>query len=322
MSAARPQPTARTPVAGPRPDEPPVDPPQGVALALAAYVAWGAFPLYFSLVDGLGPVTVVAHRIVWGLLFCLAAMAVAGRWLGGPAQVRSMRARQIAGLALAAGVLSVNWSVFMYAVESGQVVQSSLGYFINPLVSVLLGVLVLRERLTRGQWVAVGVAGVAVAVLTVEAGSPPWIALTLACSFGLYGLLKKQVGRGVGALPGMTVETGLLVLPATALLVGTAATGEPVWSGSWVSVAATVGSGPATVIVLVVFAAAARRVRLSTIGLLQYIAPILQLLSGVLVLGEHMPPARWAGFALVWVALAVFSVDTLSRLRARPRGRT
>lgn len=280
----------------------------GVLLALGAYGMWGLFPLYFRLLEAAGAVEIVLHRIVWSLLACAVLLTVTRAW----SQVRAVRGRQLLLLAGAAAVLSVNWGVFIWAVNSGQVVEGSLGYFINPLVSVLLGVLLLGERLRRAQWVAVGIAAVAVLVLTLDYGRPPWIALALAASFGAYGLLKNRVGRGLGALPGLSVETALLAPAALAGLVWLQVRGQSSLSVDDPGLAGLLAlSGVLTALPLLLFAGAARRVPLSTIGLLQYITPVMQLMIGVLVFGEPMPPVRLAGFALVWVALAVFSVDGL-----------
>jgi chloramphenicol-sensitive protein RarD len=292
---------------------------------------WGLFPLYFALLAGIGPVEVVAHRVVWALTCCAGLLAVAGGRLGA-AVLRRLTVRQVGVLVLAAMVLSVNWGVFVYTVESGQVVQSSLGYFTNPLVSVVLGVLVLGERLRRWQWAAVAVAGLAVVVLTVDAGRPPWIALTLAGSFAVYGLLKNRVGRSVGALPGMTVETAALLVPALAVLAAghgglagdaggafgsgvPGGPGVPGWSDPVAVSLLLVGSGPLTAVTLVVFAAAARRIRLSTLGLIQYVTPVMHLLLGLLVFDEDVSPGRWLGFGLVWVALVVLTLDSLTAAR-------
>ncbi|WP_336922112.1 EamA family transporter RarD [Aquipuribacter sp. SD81] len=291
----------------------------GVLLALGAYGMWGLFPLYFRLLESAGAVEIVVHRIVWSLLTCLLVIALTRSW----AALRRLTGRQLLVLAAAAATISVNWGVFIWAVNTEQVVETSLGYFINPLVSVLLGVLLLRERLRRPQWVAVGIAGAAVAVLTVDFGRPPWIALALAASFGSYGLLKNLVGRGVGALPGLTVETAVLAPPALAVIVWLQWTGEgTVTSVSGWHTVLLVASGALTAAPLLLFAAAARRVPLSTIGLLQYVTPVMQLLIGTLVFGEALPPLRLSGFALVWVALVVLSVDglrTSSRGRAQAR---
>jgi chloramphenicol-sensitive protein RarD len=282
---------------------------------------WGLFPLYFALLAGVGAVEIVAHRVVWSLLFCVTVAA--GLWLAGRGgalrAVRHLTGRQVALLGAAAAVLSVNWGIFVYAVESSQVVQSSLGYFTNPLVSVVLGVLVLGERLRRVQWAAVGIAASAVVVLTVEDGRLPWIALALALSFGAYGLLKNRVGRDVGALPGMTVETAVLLVPAVVVLVVLAAAGEGQFGVSASTTALLIGSGPVTAIALLVFAGAARRIRLSTLGLIQYVTPVMHLLVGLLVFAETMSAGQWAGFGLIWVALAMLSADSLTSVRRRRR---
>jgi chloramphenicol-sensitive protein RarD len=280
----------------------------GVVAGLSAYLLWGLFPLYFPLLEPAGGLEIVAHRVVWSLLFVGLLLSIRRGW----GQVRDAFAdrRTLGVLALAAALIVVNWLVFVYGVNSGHVVETSLGYFINPLVSVLLGVVVFGERLRPLQWVAVGTAAVAVVVLTVDYGRPPWIALALAGSFGLYGLMKKLVR--VEAAPGLFVETALVVLPAVVVIGvlesrGTAAFG-PAGAGNALLL---VGSGVATAIPLLLFAAAARRVPLSTVGLLQYVNPLMQLVIAVFVFHEPLPPARLAGFAIVWLALAVFTVDTL-----------
>ena len=280
----------------------------GVLTGLAAYLLWGLFPLYFPLLEPAGGVEIVAHRIVWSLLFVAVLLTVVRSWTQVRAAVADLRTLGV--LALAAALIVVNWLVFVYGVNSGHVVETSLGYFINPLVSVLLGVVAFGERLRRLQWVAVAVATVAVVVLTVDYGRPPWIALALAGSFGLYGLMKKLVQ--VEAAPGLFVETALVVLPALLVIGVMEARGTAVFGHAGVgNVLLLVGSGIATAIPLLLFAAAARRVPLSTVGLLQYVNPLMQLAIGVFVFSEPMPPARLAGFALVWVALVVFTADTL-----------
>ena len=286
----------------------------GVLLGLGAYLMWGLFPLYFRLLQAAGAVEIILHRIVWSLLACALLLSLVRGW----ASVRAITRRQVLLLAAAAAVLSVNWGVFVHAVNSGQVVETSLGYFINPLVSVLLGVLLLGERLRPAQWVAVGIATTAVGVLTLDYGRPPWIAIALAGSFGSYGLLKNRVGRAVGALPGLSVETAVLAPVAVGGLVWLGVRGQSTFLVEGPGLALLLAaSGVLTALPLLLFAGAARRVPLSTIGLLQYITPVMQLLIGVLVFGEPMPPLRLAGFALVWVALAVFTVDGL-----RSAGRT
>jgi len=290
----------------------------GVASGLAAYGMWGLFPLYFPLLEPAGGLEIVAHRVLWSLLFVAGLLTAVRRW----SLVRAVFTDRRALLVLlgAALLIAVNWLVFVYAVNSGHVVETSLGYFINPLVSVLLGVVVFSERLRPLQWTAVGIAAVAVAVLTVDYGRPPWIALALAVSFGLYGLMKKVVR--VEAAPGLFVETALVAVPALAALVVLHARGEGTAGTEGVGhLLLLVSSGIATAIPLLLFAAATRRVPLSTVGLLQYVTPLMQLAIGVFVYDEPMPPARLAGFVIVWIALAVFTVDSLRQARAGARRR-
>jgi chloramphenicol-sensitive protein RarD len=280
----------------------------GVLAGLSAYLMWGLFPLYFPLLEPAGGLEIVAHRVVWSLLFIGLLLTVLRGW----AQVRAAFAdrRTLGVLALAAALIVANWLVFVYGVNSGHVVETSLGYFINPLVSVLLGVVVFGERLRRLQWVAVGTATVAVVVLTVDYGRPPWIALALAGTFGLYGLMKKLVR--VEAAPGLFVETALVLLPALVVIGVLEARGTAAFGSAGAGNALLlVGSGVATAIPLLLFAAAARRVPLSTVGLLQYVNPLMQLVIAVFVFHEPLPPARLAGFAIVWIALAVFTLDSL-----------
>jgi chloramphenicol-sensitive protein RarD len=288
----------------------------GVLSGLAAYTMWGLFPLYFPLLEPAGGVEIVAHRIVWSLLFIALLLTVVRRW----GLVRSAAAdrRTVLVLGGAALLIATNWLIFVYGVNSGHVVETSLGYFINPLVSVLLGVVVFGERLRRLQWVAVAIAAVAVGVLTVDYGRPPWIALGLAASFGLYGLMKKLVR--VEAAPGLLLETALVTVPAVALLAFLHVDGAGTFGDAGAGHALLLASsGIATAVPLLLFAAAARRIPLSTIGLLQYLTPLMQLSVGVFVYDEAMPPARLAGFAIVWLALAVFTADTLRHARAGTR---
>ena len=288
----------------------------GVLSGLGAYSLWGLFPLYFPLLEPAGGLEIVAHRVLWSLVFVGLLLTVRRSW----SQVRGLVSdgRRLLVLAGAALLIAVNWLVFVYGVNSGQVVETSLGYFINPLVSVLLGVVVFSERLRALQWVAVGVAAVAVTVLTVDYGRPPWIALALAASFGLYGVMKKLVR--VEAAPGLFVETALVAVPAAAVLAVLHSGGHGTFGNAGAGNALLLAScGVATAIPLLLFAAAARRIPLSTVGLLQYLTPLMQLAIGVFVYDEPMPPARLAGFVIVWVALAVFSVDSLRHARAGSR---
>ena len=258
---------------------------------------------------------ILGHRIVWSLVFLVALLA-ATRGFG---WVRALGRRRAGLLALAAVLITVNWGTFIYGVNSGQVVETSLGYFINPLVTVALAVTVVKERLRRAQMVAVAIAAIAVLVLTVDYGRPPWIALTLAFSFAVYGLIKNRAG--VDGMQSLTVETALLFLPALIYLVwlGTQGRGTFTTLGAG-HVALLVGAGVTTALPLILFGAAAIRIPLSTVGLLQYLTPTLQFLIGVLVYGEAMPLSRLAGFLLVWVALGVLTVDAL-RLSRRERAR-
>jgi chloramphenicol-sensitive protein RarD len=288
----------------------------GVGAGLGAYVLWGIFPLYFPLLEPAGGLEIVANRVVWSLLFVALLLTVLRAW----GQVRTTVAdrRSLLVLAAAAVLIAVNWLVYVYAVNSGHVVEASLGYFINPLVSVVLGVAVFRERLRRLQWVAVGTAVLAVVVLTVDYGRPPWIALTLALSFGLYGLMKKLVR--VEAAPGLFVETAVVFVPALVVIGVLQGSGDAAFGHAGVGNAFLLAStGLATAVPLLLFAAAARRVPLSTVGLLQYVTPLMQLSIGVFVYDEPMPPARLVGFGIVWLALAVFTVDSLRQARSTRR---
>ncbi len=290
----------------------------GLAAGVAAYLLWGLFPLYWPLLEPAAPVEILAHRIVWSLVFLAVVLVVAG---GGFSFVRRLGRRRAGQLALAAALITVNWGTFIHGVNAGHVVETSLGYFMNPLVSVALGVLVLGERLRRAQRWAVGIAALAVVVLAVDYGRPPWIALILAFSFGLYGLVKKRAG--VGGTESLAVETALLVLPALAYLLVLGATGAGTFTSEGAGHAALIaGGGVATAVPLMLFGAAANVLPLSTLGVLQYLAPIMHFFIGVAVNGEAMPASRLAGFALVWLALAIFTADIVRatrRDRARAR---
>jgi chloramphenicol-sensitive protein RarD len=283
-------------------------------MGTAAYLGWGFFPLYFKLLAPSSPGEILAQRIIWSAVFMAVLLAVLRRYRF--LRELARRPRRLAGVALAAVLIAGNWFGFIYGVSTSQVVEVSLGYFITPLFSVLLGVLVLRERLRPLQWTAVGIGTVAVVVQAVDHGRPPWLALLVAASFGLYGLVKKQLG--LPAAEGMFVESAALLPPALAYVAFLAGTGAATVGRT--SVAHTVLmvlAGVMTALPLMMFADAANRVPLSTLGTLQYIAPIMQLGFGVLVFHEPMPPARSAAFALVWLALAVFTWDGLRVRRAR-----
>jgi chloramphenicol-sensitive protein RarD len=289
---------------------------RGAAFGAAAYLLWGVFPLYFPLLDPARPVEVLAHRVVWSLAVVAVLVQVTRGW----PQVRAIAAdrTRLARLAAAAAFLAVNWGVYIYGVTSDQVVETSLGYFINPLVTVLMGVLVLREQLRRGQWAAVVVAFVAVLILSIENGRPPWIALILAFSFGSYGLLKKTAV--VGALAGLAVETAVLAPLALVYLVGLQVAGDATLTSHGPGHATLLAlTGLITAVPLLFFGAAASRVPLTTLGVLQYLAPTMQFLLGVLLFHEALGSARLLGFALVWLALAMFTLDLMHQRRRQVR---
>lgn len=288
----------------------------GVVSGLSAYLIWGLFPLYFPLLEPAGGIEIVAHRVLWSLVFVALLITVLRRW--GHVRAAARDRRTLLVLSGASVLIAANWLLFVWGVNSGHVVETSLGYFINPLVSVLFGVMIFGERLRRLQWVAVGVAALAVLVLTVDYGRPPWIALGLATSFGLYGLMKKLVR--VEAAPGLFLETVILALPAAAVLGVLHATGAGTFGNAGTGHALLLAaSGIATAIPLLLFAAAAQRIPLSLVGLLQYVTPLMQLSIGVFVFDEPMPPARLTGFAIVWTALALLSVDSLRHARTGSR---
>ena len=289
---------------------------RGFAYGVAAYGLWGIFPLYWPLLEPAGAVEILAHRVLWSLVTVVLVVLALRRRRAVLAVLAVRRSRWL--LLAAAVVISINWGGYIWGVNNGRVVETSLGYFINPLVTVLMGVLVLGERLRRLQWAAVALAGLAVVVLAVDYGRPPWVALLLAFSFGTYGLCKKKAG--VDAVESLTVET-FYIGPVAAAYVGwlawqgTAEFGQHGAGHSWLFTT----TGVVTVIPLLCFGAAAIRVSMVTIGLLQYIAPILQFALGVLWFHEAMPASRWIGFVLVWIALVVFTVEATQHRRRQLR---
>jgi len=294
----------------------------GLGFAVAAYGMWGVLPAYFLLMAPSGPFEIVAWRILFSLAFCAVLLTVTRGWRGFRALLRDRGT--VLRLGAAGAFIVVNWTTFIAATLAGHVVEAALGYFINPIVTVLLGVLVLRERLRPLQWGAVGLSVVAVLVIAIGYGRPPWVSLVLAFSFGAYGLVKKQVGGRVDAVGGLTLETlwlapvaaGALVVLGVTGLDGGIALGQEGWGHAL----ALVGAGVITAVPLLSFAAAARRLPLSTLGLTQYLAPVLQLIFAVVLLHEPMGTARWAGFGIVWLALVVLTVDML-RAGGRDRKR-
>ncbi|MES2094394.1 MAG: EamA family transporter RarD [Actinomycetota bacterium] len=292
----------------------------GVLMAVAAYALWGVLPLYFLLLQPAGAFEIVAWRILFSLVFCAIIVTATRRWAALVALLRQPRI--VFTMGLAAAFIYVNWQVYVFATLDGKVIEASLGYFINPIVTVLLGVIVLRERLRIAQWIAVGTSAVAVVVLSVNYGELPWISLVLAFSFGLYGLIKKRVGPAVDAVGGLTLETAWLV-PVAVVQLAVVGTGAGLTFGT-VSLAHTlllISAGVVTAVPLLLFAAAARRLPLVYLGLIQYLAPVLQFIVGAFVLGENMPPARWIGFGLVWIALVILSVDVVTSARLTRQSR-
>ena len=283
----------------------------GLLYGIAAYGLWGLMPLYFLQMAPAGAFEIVGFRILFSLVFCVVLLAVThgfGRFRGLLGDRRA-----VASFALAGGLIWVNWTVYVLAAVTGRVVDAALGYFINPIVTILLGVIVQRERLRSVQWVAIGISALAVVVLAVETGSVPWISLGLAFSFGFYGLVKKRLGR-IDAVSGLTLETAWLApVAAVQLAVVGATSGLAYGSAGWYPTLMLTSAGVGTAIPLLAFAASTRRLPLSVVGFLQYLAPILQLGFGVLVLHEPMPFARWVGFALVWLALLVLVGESIVR---------
>nr|WP_196837236.1 EamA family transporter RarD [Zhihengliuella flava] len=291
---------------------------QGLWYGVTAYGLWGVLPLYFALVAAAGAVEILAHRIVWSLVVCLLLVTLLKQWRVLGALVR--RPRALAWLAAASLLIGVNWLTFAFAVLSGHALEASLGYYINPLLSIALGVLILGEKLSRLQFAAIGAAIAAVLIMAIAYGSVPWVSLLLATTFALYGYAKNRVGRGTTAVASLTVETAVLVVPALITLAVLGSTGQATAFSLgpghfWL----LLGLGVITATPLLFFGAAATRLPLSVVGSLQYIAPTAQFLIALLVFHEPMPPERWAGFALVWVAIGILTVDLFRR---RPRSRT
>lgn len=284
----------------------------GLLNGFAAYGMWGLVPLFWPLLKPAGSVEILAHRMVWSLAVVGIALLFVRRW--GWAKELLRQPKRLGLVTVAAAVITVNWGVYIWSVNSGHVVEASLGYFINPLVSIALGVLLLKERLRPAQWAAVGTGLAAVLVLAIGYGQPPWISLVLAFSFGTYGLVKKKVN--LSGLESLAAETAVQFLPALAYLLWLGTQGRSTFGTEGVGHGVLLASaGLITAIPLVCFGAAAIRVPLSTLGLLQYLAPVFQFLLGIWYFHEAMPPERWAGFALVWLALILLTWDALRTAR-------
>ena len=286
----------------------------GLASAIAAYTLWGGLPLYFLLLAPTGPFELVAARIIFSLVFCALLLTVTRAWK--PFSRLLVTPRISFTMALAGVLIFINWQTYVYGVLSNQVVEASLGYFINPIVTVFLGVFFLRERLRTVQWISVGISIVAVLVLAVGGNGVPWIALVLAFSFGFYGYIKKRVGPRVDAVAGLTLETAwLLPVAIIQLIVVGVTSGLTIGTVSPMHTALLIGTGVVTAVPLLFFAAASRRLPLVWMGFIQFFAPVIQFLVGVLILHEEMPIERWIGFGLVWIALIILTVDMAASAR-------
>jgi len=286
---------------------------RGVLYGVGAYVLWGLFPLYWPLLKPAGALEILAHRIMWSLVVVVVVLMV-GRNLS---RLRKITARQAALLTAAAVLITANWGTFIYGVNGGHTIEVALGYFIIPLINVLFGVIIFRERLRFWQWAAVGLGMAAVVVLTIDYGRLPWIALVLACSFGTYGLFKKLANTP--SAESLTVETAVMFLPALTLAVTLQARGDAAVGHHGIGhVALVATAGLVTAVPLLLFNSAAIRLPMSTLGMLQYLAPVLQFVIGLLIQDEQMPTSRWAGFLLVWLALIVLTWDGLRAARRTP----
>ncbi|WP_029262241.1 MULTISPECIES: EamA family transporter RarD [unclassified Microbacterium] len=290
----------------------------GVAYAGSAYLLWGVLPLYFLLLVPTGPWEVVAWRVLLSFVFCILLLTVTRGWA--PFGVILRQPKLLGWTALAGLLIYVNWQVFLIGTLSDNVVETSLGYFINPITTVLLGVFVLKERIRKLQWAAIAIATIAVVVIIVAYRAFPWIALSLTASFGVYGLIKKKIGPAVDAVSGLTLESFWLIPIAVVQLIVVATTPAGITMGGngWVHAVLLAFAGVATAVPLLLFAAGTRRINLTVIGMIQFITPVMQFLIGVAILHEPMPPERWAGFVIVWIAIGVFVVDLLIAAR---RGR-
>jgi chloramphenicol-sensitive protein RarD len=285
---------------------------RGVWLAVGAYAAWGLFPIYWKWLHAVPALQLLGHRMVWSFVLLIGTVLVLGQWRTFRAVAVQPRTLRI--YFLAALLIGVNWFVYVWGVNAGHIVETSLGYFINPLLSVLLGVIVLHERLRPLQWIPIGLAAAGVLYLTIVYGAVPWISLILAFSFGLYGLVKKLAP--LNALHGLTLETGILFGPMLAYLIAVELNGEGAFlhTGTLPDLL-MIGAGVVTVIPLLMFASAARQIPLTLVGILQYIAPTGQFLLGVLIYGESFTTDRLIGFSLVWLALAIFTAENVWQRR-------
>jgi chloramphenicol-sensitive protein RarD len=283
----------------------------GLLFGVSAYTLWGLFPIYWPLLKPANPLEIVSHRAVWTLVFCFIILALTKTLRSTLALLK--RPKIVAGLFLSSILISINWIIYIYAANTGHVIEASLGYFINPLVVIATGVIVLKEKMRPLQWSAVGIAAIGVAVLTIDYGRLPWIALGLALSWGSYGLVKKQLG--LGALEGLSIETLLSSGFYLGYLIWLGNRGEGQFSHSLTLTLLLIGGGAVTAIPLLLFNGSTNRLPLTLVGLLQYITPTIQFCIGVWYYHEDMPAARWAGFLIIWVALMSLALDLIRSSR-------
>jgi chloramphenicol-sensitive protein RarD len=277
----------------------------GLILGIGAYFAWGMFPLYWPLLEPANSIEIVAHRAVWTFIFCIALLLYTGKLRSTLALLKNRRI--VLRLILSTLLISVNWLVYIWGVNHGHVVECALGYYINPLIIISFGVLLLKEEMRKLQWVSVGIATIGVVVLAIDYGRPPWIALALATSWGSYGLVKKQLG--LGALEGLTIETLLSLIPYGGYLLWLGHKGTGQFGHHFGLTILLIMAGVVTAIPLLMFNGSTNRLKFTVIGLLQYITPTVQFLIGVLVRHEVMTTGRWVGFLIVWVALITLGYD-------------
>lgn len=288
----------------------------GLLFGVASYVLWGLFPLYWPLLQPASPLEIVSHRAVWTLVFCLIVLAVAKQLHSTIAIVK--RPKIMAGLFLTTILVSINWLTYIWATNNGHVVEAALGYYINPLIIIAFGVLLLREKMRPLQWLAVGIAAIGVTILTIDYGRLPWVAISLALSWGTYGLVKKKLN--LGALDGLAIETLISLIPYVGYLIYLGSQGTGQFGKSPGLTILLVSAGAVTAIPLLLFNGSTTRLPYSTIGLLQYITPTIQFSIGVWVRHEDMPAARWIGFLVIWLALAALATDLVRSSRAVDNG--
>ncbi len=284
----------------------------GLLFGVSAYILWGLFPLYWPLLEPAGALEIVGHRAVWSLVFCVIALSITKAIK--PALATMRRPKVFIKLVAATGLISVNWIVYIWATNNGHVVEASLGYYINPIIMIAIGIILLKEKMRKLQWVSVSIAALGVLVLTIDYGRLPWVALALALSWGTYGFIKKQLG--LGALEGLGIETAIAAPFYLAYLTWIGVEGSGHFGSGIGLTLLLIGSGVVTAIPLLLFNGAGNRLPYTVIGLLQFITPTLQFSIGVWVRHEDMPTARWAGFLIIWLALVVLATDLVRSSRA------